>query len=190
MSREPTREPIAALMEEHRLFERVLGAFDAWLTTIERGATVGRELDDFVTVFAELVDVHHHGKEEDILFTAMMDAGFPAHGGPLAVMLHEHDLGRAEVHALRAAGPAASRPGVDGAEARRSIITHGRTYAQLMRAHIRKEDKVLYPMAREVLGEAFSAVALACQAYDDDQERRGRVAALTALATSILSRGG
>jgi hemerythrin-like domain-containing protein len=182
MSPEAPPDPIAGLMTEHRLFEHLLGAFEAWLLTIEGGAAVGQALADFVSVFAELVDVHHHGKEEDLLFTAMIDAGFPANGGPLAVMLHEHDIGRVHVHALRAA------IGNDGADARRSIVEHGRTYAMLMRAHIQKEDQILYPMAREVLGGGLATVAELCRAYDDAPERRERVAALTGLAMRLLGR--
>ncbi|MGD0266766.1 MAG: hemerythrin domain-containing protein, partial [Candidatus Methylomirabilota bacterium] len=36
----------------------------------------------------------HHGKEENLLFKTMVDRGFPRQGGPIAVMLHEHETGR------------------------------------------------------------------------------------------------
>lgn len=179
MSGGAPRDPITGLMLEHRLFERVLDAFEAWITRVAAGGTPGRELVDYVSIFAELVDVHHHGKEEDLLFMAMIDAGFPAHGGPLAVMLHEHDLGRAHVHALRAA------IGGDGPDTLAAIVEHGRTYAALMRAHIRREDQILYPMAREVLGDDLAGVARRCQSYDEDPTRHARVAALTELATRL-----
>lgn len=46
---------------------------------------------EFIKGFA---DKCHHGKEEDILFPAMENHGMSKEGGPIAVMLHEHQLGR------------------------------------------------------------------------------------------------
>ncbi|HRE89908.1 MAG TPA: hemerythrin domain-containing protein, partial [Myxococcota bacterium] len=77
-------DPIALLMAEHRLFERLLDALDRWadqLATADDTTALTRDLEHFTTLLADFVDAHHHGKEEDILFAAMIDAGFPANGG-------------------------------------------------------------------------------------------------------------
>ena len=42
------------------------------------------ELINFVIVFA---DKCHHGKEEDLYFPSLEEAGIPNHGGPIGVML-------------------------------------------------------------------------------------------------------
>lgn len=175
-----TTDPIALLMDEHRLFERIFDALDAWADHVETTHDPS-DLELFVTVLAELVDNHHHGKEEDILFAAMIDRGFPSDGGPLAVMLHEHDLGRSHVRALRAL---ATVPRAAPAQ----LVTHARAFTQLMRPHILKEDHVLYPMARRVLGPDLWHVGERCARYESAAHVAARVAELTATAALLIDR--
>ena len=70
----------------------------------------------------------HHGKEEDILFAAMAENGFPTEGGPIAVMLAEHVRGRAFIQAMAQA--------VEGSRAldRRRPRPHRRGRRRLRRA--------------------------------------------------------
>lgn len=174
-------DPIALLMGEHRLFERVLNALERWAERLERGDEVARDLSAFTEVLADLVDAHHHGKEEDILFAAMVDAGFPSDGGPIAVMLHEHDLGRAHVQALRSFGALPILP-VGPA------TTHARAFSELLRHHIQKEDNILYPMATRLLGPTMAEVGARCERYESAPETRARVSALMATANALLTR--
>jgi hemerythrin-like domain-containing protein len=55
---------------------------------------------DFIKGFA---DGCHHKKEEGIFFPAMQAAGAPAEGGPVSVMLAEHEQGRRLAGDMRAA---------------------------------------------------------------------------------------
>jgi hemerythrin-like domain-containing protein len=64
-------------------------------------------------------------------------------------MLHEHDAGRAFVRGI---AEAAASPTVDAAAVRR-IVENGRGFIQLLRAHIDKENNILFPMADNLLGE-------------------------------------
>ncbi|HEX9290217.1 MAG TPA: hemerythrin domain-containing protein, partial [Anaeromyxobacteraceae bacterium] len=94
-------DAIETLMTEHRLIERACDALAAFADEVRRKSTDDKEeLGRFVTFIREFADACHHGKEEDILFAAMVEAGFPRHGGPIAVMLMEHDQGRAHVRVL------------------------------------------------------------------------------------------
>ncbi|MEM3061405.1 MAG: hemerythrin domain-containing protein, partial [Candidatus Bathyarchaeia archaeon] len=52
---------------------------------------------EFIKFFA---DKCHHGKEEDLLFPAMEEAGIPKGGGPIGMMLTEHAMGRGYVKAM------------------------------------------------------------------------------------------
>ena len=52
------------------------------------------EIIDFVQNFA---DKYHHLKEEDVLFMELEKHGMPREGGPVGVMLYEHDEGRAYI---------------------------------------------------------------------------------------------
>ena len=105
--------PIDVLEHEHRVIEQVLGALGTWADSVERGddAPVADTVK-FATFFREFADRCHHGKEEDILFVAMTRHGFSAQVGPVAVMLHEHTVGRAPRRRTRRGidGPVPGRP--------------------------------------------------------------------------------
>jgi hemerythrin-like domain-containing protein len=97
-----------------------------------------------VDLFRNFADRCHHAKEEDLYFIKMQERGVPVKGGPIGVMLAEHVEGRRLVKAVADALPDAA--GGD-AQAITSIGTTLSAYARLLRAHISKEDYVLYPMA-------------------------------------------
>jgi len=92
------------LMEEHRLIEKALDAMDAGVATLgSRSESDDKaELARFVSFIRGFAHAYHHSKEEDILFVAMVDHGFPREAGPIAVVLHEHDVGRSLVNTLDA----------------------------------------------------------------------------------------
>jgi hemerythrin-like domain-containing protein len=70
--------------------------------------------------------------------------GLPTQVGPVAVMLSEHELGRAEIAGMRAAIDGPDRVSPDRAL---RFAVHARTYVDLLRDHIDKENNVLFPMA-------------------------------------------
>ena len=171
-------DAIEMLMGEHRIIERVLDALDGFVDEVERrGSSEREELGRFVTFVREFADACHHGKEEDILFAAMVAHGFPREGGPIAVMLHEHDRGRALISVLRGHAEAESA-WTDAA--RREIADAARGYASLLRAHIHKEDAIHLP------SDAMQEVADACARYEEGPARAGDHARLHALAEELI----
>jgi hemerythrin-like domain-containing protein len=140
------------LRTEHRAIERMLAVLDAAAQRLEQGERVRpevfRQAVDFVRNFA---DRCHHGKEEENLFPRMEARGVPRDGGPIGVMLFEHDEGRAFVGAIADAIDVYER---DGQAAARVIAENARGYVDLLRGHIMKEDNVLFPMADRVLSPA------------------------------------
>jgi len=150
-------------MEEHQLILRALDALDAFAERAARGGEEREELGRFVRFIREFADARHHGKEEDILFQAMVQAGFPSRGGPIAVMLMEHEEGRSQVARLRALVEQAGA-WTDGD--RETLREAASGYTNLLRGHIEKEDGVLYPMAQQHLPpEAMRQVDLRCAAF-------------------------
>jgi hemerythrin-like domain-containing protein len=140
------------LRGEHRAIERMLAVLEAAARRLEQGGRVRpdafRQAVDFIRNFA---DRCHHGKEEGSLFPRMEARGVPHQSGPLAVMLSEHDRGRAHVRAI-----AAALDGYDAGEESAALVIaeNVRGYVDLLRGHIMKEDNALFPMADRVLSPA------------------------------------
>lgn len=134
------------LKHEHRVIELVLGAIDREARKAAHGEPIDpgffAQAIDFIRNFA---DKCHHGKEEGILFKAMAEKGVPVEGGPIGVMLGDHEEGR---RFIRAAREALDRNDL------RAVADSLTRYTALLRQHIMKEDNVLYPMAERVLSEA------------------------------------
>lgn len=102
------------------------------------------DLRRLIEFFGTFVDTCHHGKEEELLFPALEEIGVSRDGGPIGVMLHEHDAGRAHIQGLRDA----LREHVDGVEgASGRIQLHAEAYMGLLRRHIEKENQVLFQIA-------------------------------------------
>jgi hemerythrin-like domain-containing protein len=137
------------LSSEHRVIERVIAAVATAAGRLEAGETVrpGFFLDaaSFIKGFA---DGCHHRKEEGVLFQTMADNGMSAQGGPIGVMLYEHDQGRAYTKGMR---EAAEKLQAGDDSAKPDVIASARGYASLLTQHIHKEDTILFPMAARVI---------------------------------------
>lgn len=155
--------PTATLREEHRLILEVLGVLERLL---DAEAPDPGPLDDCVAFFRLFTDACHHGKEEEVLFPALVGGGMPREAGPIAVMLEEHQAGRALVARM---GRALERLG-GGEEAGDELRDAGRRYIELLREHIRKEDGVLFEMADGAIPRP--ACRRLCEAYHEACARR------------------
>jgi hemerythrin-like domain-containing protein len=100
-------------------------------------------------------------------------------------MLMDHEAGRAHVSVMAAmAGQATPWTAQD----RASAISASRGYADLLRGHIRKEDQILYPMARMRLHEeALARVDRECAAFELRQVEAG-ADALKDLGRNLVER--
>jgi hemerythrin-like domain-containing protein len=143
------------LRTEHRGIERMLAILEAAAMGLEQGERVRpdlfRQSVDFVRNFA---DRCHHAKEEENLFPSMEARGVPREGGPIGVMLFEHEQGRAfagaiadVIDAYEAGDPTSAR----------LIADNARGYVDLLRQHIAKEENVLFPMADRILSPGEQA---------------------------------
>lgn len=133
------------LMSEHRVIERVINALETGAQRLEASQPIRPEffLDaaDFTKGFT---DGCHHKKEEDVLYNTMAKAGIPVEGGPIGMMLFEHEQGRAYTAGMRSAAQKLK----DGdATAASAVIQNALGYAELLRMHIQKEEEILFPMA-------------------------------------------
>lgn len=182
MSCDPTR----MLRDEHR---RILQVVDAMTAHLDRGRRSASPdiLRDCVEFFRLYTDALHHGKEEDLLFESLTERGFSRNSGPISVMLHEHQIGRALVRQMAGlldqleADP----------EAWREYDHAARSYAGLIHRHIEREDHGLFGMANQAIEEP--ECRRLCDAYDTVCARRfeGRtLEALEELADGIVEAVG
>jgi hemerythrin-like domain-containing protein len=137
------------LKNEHQAILKMVEASETIAERLKQGKRVPSDiLKTFQEFFQIFTDQCHHGKEEEIFFPLLEARGMPKAGGPLGVMLQEHDLGRGLVREMRQAAEAYAA-GVEGSGARWAEAAD--QYAALLRAHIDKENLVLFPMAERMV---------------------------------------
>jgi len=181
------QKAIEVLMGEHRLIEEALGSLETYAAEVRAGAPMSRDVvGDYAAFLRGFADTCHHGKEEDILFRRMVERGFPRDAGPLAVMCHEHVLGRSHVRALSEIA-AGSGEGATGDV--RPLLEHADAYVPLLRGHIQKEDRILYPMALQVLtGPELDAMNTEFEAFQARMHAEGSYDRLRGLAERLTER--
>ena len=166
-----------ALRDEHRVILKALDVLEAATDRLAAGSAIPEAawsaLLDWCVRFA---DARHHAKEERLLFPAL-EAGGLGSGGPIAVMLEEHEMGRRLVRGMRGGGP-------------QSRAADARAYIDLLRAHIEKENEVLFEIADAVLdvstvGALARGYAAADLAQGGDTEPAAAEAALDRLAALL-----
>jgi len=137
------------LMDDHQAVEKVMAAMEKTLAEPEapRPAQVAKVLDFFV----QYVDRTHNQKEEQHLFPLIEERGVPRSGGPLGVMLQEHEQSRALLGRWKELAEAYI--GGDRAVLDDLRASFGE-YATLLKNHFWKENDILYPMALRVLSPA------------------------------------
>jgi hemerythrin-like domain-containing protein len=151
--------PTRILRNEHALIIQVIGALERLVDRGRVGVSAG-EARDFVDFFRLYTDALHHGKEEDLLFEAMAEHGFSKGSGPIAHMLEEHRLGRALVRQMAEGADTMD----DHPAAWRTFENAARSYIELLRHHILKEDHALFDMADDAIdGPACRKL---CEEYD------------------------
>lgn len=131
------------LRKEHDVILHVLTILDKALQSNIKDEQLllqfGNELVNFLKIFA---DKCHHGKEENHLFTALVNNGFPSEGGPIGVMLKEHKQGREYIALMKKSLESNDLSG---------FTTNAKLYRDLIRNHIAKENNILFILADEAL---------------------------------------
>jgi len=162
MTNEPS--PVATLRAEHQIILRVVRVLGTLMDRFEeRGVFPEPTLAKCVEFMRLFADACHHGKEEDLLFPVLESRGIQRDGGPIGVMLYEHQIAR-ELTKQMSDALTKSKEGEGGA---RSLFCQAaRSYINLLTNHIFKEDNILFNMGgrvmsgddQEALSKSFCAV--------------------------------
>ena len=141
--------PTEILKREHDVILLVLEAAERELDSVkDTGEVDSDRIGKMLDFFSNFADRCHRAKEENLLFASVQERGMPRHSGPLATMLVEHDEGRARVQAAADALPRAAQGDPSAVTAVQESLF---AYIELLRAHIGKEDGILYPVADQLL---------------------------------------
>ena len=141
-----TRRWFELLADDHTTIEKVFAAVEKSLG--EPAGPSPALIADVVEFLWGYVEGCHNKKEENHLFPLIQQRGIPAQGGPLGVMLAEHERQGILVEAIRTHGTSFAQGNAAAlAEFRRSF----EEYAALCKEHYWKENDILYPMAIRVM---------------------------------------
>ncbi len=105
-----------------------------------RGNAASADVLLFLGFLREFADTCHHGKEDGLLFPAMVEAGLPANIEAVSVMLSEYEYSRALVAAMAAAIESSMSPELFSDVAAK--------YTHHMRTHIDKENADIFSDGR------------------------------------------
>jgi hemerythrin-like domain-containing protein len=140
------------LRDEHEGILAMLAVVETAAKRLESGKEIPSDMmTNAVGFFRNFADKCHHGKEEDGLFPTLERFGVPKQGGPIGVMLAEHDQGRAFIRSL---SDAADKYAKGDKTAAPALAQSTLGYVNLLRQHIAKENNVLFPMADQILADA------------------------------------
>jgi hypothetical protein len=173
------------LMDDHQTTERV---FEAIANALEAPEGPSAQMvEAFLKYAVEYADACHNKKEEDHLFPMLEQRGIPRSGGPLAVMLEEHEQSRELLAELKPAARAYAEGDTPG---RRAFAAAFERYSELLRNHYWKENDVLYPMGRRAMSEADAQQVVAGIEATEAALGPETRARYYALAEKIQSLGG
>jgi hemerythrin-like domain-containing protein len=143
--------PTEDLINEHKAIKVMLSIMSKIAEDIkENKLFYTKDVEQIVDFLQTFADKCHHGKEENVLFPALVLAGIPKENGPIGVMLQEHTLGRGYIEEINIGVENCKLGDTCSSEL---IATNLINYVNLLQNHIQKEENILFPMANKTLSE-------------------------------------
>lgn len=145
------KKPTEILREEHTNVLQKLDALEGVISRLDEKPVISAQLKELTAFFNKDFWLHF-AKEEEALFPEL-EKFIPRQGGPLAVMLAEHeDLRKTNTEMQRGVSDYLQ----DSVKpATKEIIQrYGIHFIELLRGHISKENNILFHMADNYLNEA------------------------------------
>jgi hemerythrin-like domain-containing protein len=151
------------LMREHGLLERVLGIYAACARQIRAGEREARgAIREAAAIARTFVEDYHERLEERFVFPQLIRTELAA---LVAVLRDQHDAGRRLTARIDVLAASALRDDGDAREL--SDALDG--YATMFRPHAAREDTVVFPRLRAVMGKAYDELG---DRFEDEERAR------------------
>ncbi len=139
---------IDAFQDEHALIDPMVGSLRTYVDALVAGTADAEHGRRFAAFFTEFAGPFHHGREEQVLFHALVtDAQLPRNRGPVHAVLHEH----AEMEQwFREMAPLLERR-PQSEDDRVRLVALATRYSHALWRHIDAENSVLFPEGAERL---------------------------------------
>lgn len=141
--------PAEDLMREHGALNRMLLIYDHVAGELSAGKTVSlKPLGATAVLIREFIENYHEKLEEDYLFPRFEKAGKMT--DLVSILRAQHDAGRTiTAHVLEyVKKPEAS------SSAKQELSNHLQSFVRMYRPHEAREDTVLFPAFKDLVGEA------------------------------------
>jgi len=144
-------KPSDELRHEHEIILHALSGAEHLAQSILSTDNVEiAKVKDIIDFSRNFTDGCHHKKEEKHLFVKLQERGMSGEQGPIAVMLYEHSAGRNLIQRLESS---ITEDELGKSEAKVTIHQILLEYVELLKAHIAKENNILFPMGDKILTE-------------------------------------
>jgi hemerythrin-like domain-containing protein len=172
----------ALLREDHKHLLRALNVLEEMKMRVQRDQDVsGKDVDVLVDFLRNFGDRHHQGKEEDVLFPALLQDREQKNYQELSHLILEHDRDRSLVDGLQ--------DSTLTKKANDFVYSAGKLI-EILRKHIQHEDTVLLPLVDATLSlSQDESVARDMKSYDrlwQDRELAGQLAQLDILESKYV----
>ncbi|MBM4060249.1 MAG: hypothetical protein FJ265_03995 [Planctomycetes bacterium] len=138
-----TDDPIDVLLGEHRTILQVLDEVERESRRLEATGVLRESFWQDLLRFCDEFDAGlHHQKEEHLLFPALEASGLSPTTGPTAVLRDEHLRSRFWRQRIEQALQQRDRA---------RLLAAAGSFLDLNRAHVLKENQILFPLARRLL---------------------------------------
>ncbi len=175
------------LVAEHEMIERAMEVLKINLDKVSNGKHDKVQTARAIDFLLEFGDKIHNIKEEKFLFPRMGERGAPTEGGPIGVMLLEHDLERKLLVKMQMALDTLNTASDDE---KTLFVKEGLDYLTIRAEHIWKENDILYNMGRQILTEDDFAYLLEAFQDSDLQHYGEQASAKFAAMLEEVEEGG
>lgn len=143
-----------SLRRDHALIEKMINALKTISLLLNNGKQIPESILKQAIDFAiNFTNTCHHGKEEESLFPTLEKKGMPRQGGPIARMIHEHEITKELAISIVNSTKIYIATGKHN-----ELVKNIDDYVQHVSLHLSKENQKLFVMADMLLNEQENLV--------------------------------